>query len=105
MKRSAYPPCRAHVFVCVHERTDDSGMPCCAAAAGEETFLALKGEIERAGLAGSVWVTATRCLGFCNAEGCTIALYPGGEFLVGVRPRDARAIVERAAAAAARQSS
>jgi (2Fe-2S) ferredoxin len=27
-----------------------------------------------------VWVTATHCLGFCNAEGGVTALFPEGKF-------------------------
>jgi (2Fe-2S) ferredoxin len=71
-------------------------MPCCADARGEEVYAGLKRAVDRAGLTGSVWVTRTGCLGFCNADGATVAIYPEGRFLVSVKPSEAAAVLEGA---------
>lgn len=67
-------PYKKHVLVCVNER--EPGKECCAAAEGAEIFFALKKWVAEKGLINSVWVTRTRCLGFCNAAGATVVVYP-----------------------------
>ena len=42
----------------------------------DEIFRELKDWTKANGLAGSVWVTRTGCLGFCNTIGATIVIYP-----------------------------
>jgi (2Fe-2S) ferredoxin len=96
MQKSAFPPCSRHIFVCVNARDASSAMPCCAAADGEATYAALKREVDGAGLTASVWVTRTGCLGFCNADGATVAIYPEGRFLVSVKPDEAPLVVAEA---------
>lgn len=102
MKTSPFPPCALHLFVCTHTRSPESGMPCCADAQGEETFAALKDRVLRAGLGNAVWVTRTGCLGFCNADGATVAAYPEGRFFISVEPEDAPAVLAQALASARR---
>ena len=43
---------------------------------GYEIFRELKNWVKSNGLAGSVWVTRTGCLGFCHNVGATIVIYP-----------------------------
>ena len=64
---------RKHVFVCVNERTD--GRDCCANVQGKEIFTELKQWViaERRS---DIWITKTGCMGFCNASGTTIVVYP-----------------------------
>jgi (2Fe-2S) ferredoxin len=71
-------------------------MPCCTDARGEETFAALKREVDAAGLTAAVWVTRTACLGFCDADGATIAVYPAGKFVVSVKPEEVAAVLDDA---------
>ncbi|MFN0206392.1 MAG: (2Fe-2S) ferredoxin domain-containing protein [Planctomycetota bacterium] len=94
MKRSNYPPCALHLFICSHKRDAREGMPCCADAGGEETYAEMKRAVAMNGLAGSVWVTKSGCLGFCNKDGATVAVYPGGEFYISVKPEECRALLE-----------
>ncbi len=68
------PAYTKHVLVCVNLR--DNGRDCCGAVCGEELFQALKGWVRSEELITQIWVTRTRCLGFCNPVGTTIAIYP-----------------------------
>jgi len=63
-----------HVFVCVNEREEEQSD--CKKVKGHEVFMALKEFVIKNGLAGSIWVTKTGCLGFCNDVGTTIVVYP-----------------------------
>ena len=74
MKTVTNMSCKKHIFVCVNDRGLEKD--CCMNVKGYETFKALKEFVINNGLAGSVWVTKTGCLGFCNEVGCTIAVYP-----------------------------
>lgn len=57
----------------------------------------LKHELKARGLKGEVMVTGTSCLGFCPAEGCTVAFYPEGEFMISdVSPEAEAEILEKA---------
>ena len=67
-------PYKKHVLVCVNER--EEGESCCAGTAGKDVFWALKKWVGEKGLTNTVWVTRTRCLGFCNDVGATVVLYP-----------------------------
>ena len=63
-----------HILVCTNER--DGERECCSKVQGYEIFRHLKDWTKSNGLAGSVWVTRTGCLGFCNSVGATIVIYP-----------------------------
>ena len=63
-----------HILVCTNER--EVGKDCCSHVKGYEIFRELKDWTKANGLAGSVWVTRTGCLGFCNKVGATIVIYP-----------------------------
>jgi (2Fe-2S) ferredoxin len=65
-------PYRKHVLVCVNER----GGRCCKGTGSNDIFLELKKWVMENGLTQDVWVTATKCLGFCNDIGATIVVYP-----------------------------
>lgn len=68
--------CKMHVLVCVNERDKSADMPCCAHVHGQEIYDAIKKYVREHGLVGIVWVTRTKCLGFCNSVGATVVLYP-----------------------------
>ena len=63
-----------HVLVCTNERPD--GRDCCSSVEGYEIFRELKDWVKSSGLASSIWVTRTGCLGFCNPVGATVVIYP-----------------------------
>ena len=73
-----------HIFVCVNERQEGD---CCSKVNGQEIFLRIKKEILSRGL-GHIWVTKTKCLGFCNPTGATVAIYPKQKLLTEVKLED-----------------
>jgi (2Fe-2S) ferredoxin len=58
-------------------------------------FEELKRETARRGLAVSVWVTETKCLGVCPREGCALAISHGGGVFEGVTREDASRLLGR----------
>jgi len=82
---------RKHVFVCTNTR--DDGRDSCAPVGGEEIFLTLKNHVRTHGLAGSVWVTRTGCLGFCNNKGTTVVVYPDNKWFLRVTKDDLPALL------------
>ena len=91
MKRVERISCKVHILVCANERPP-GGLPSCGGGGGA-VFETLKAETLRRGWARTVWVTQTKCLGFCHRQGATLAIYrPGAsaepEFLQGVTKQD-----------------
>ena len=74
MKEIGLKPLK-HVFVCINDKQGD----CCINVGGMELFLYLKQFVMENGLTSKVWVTKTKCLGFCNNTGVTVAIYPEGK--------------------------
>ena len=73
MQQIPYRPLK-HILVCTNER--EQGKECCSHVKGYEIFRELKDWVKSSGLASSIWVTRTGCLGFCNSVGATIVIYP-----------------------------
>src|SRR3989338_6244033 len=73
MQQINYKPLK-HILVCTNERGE--GKECCSNVKGYEIFRELKDWTKANGLASSVLVTRTGCLGFCNSEGATVVIYP-----------------------------
>lgn len=91
-------PCRVHVFVCANTRPP-GGLPSCNQG-GQELFDTLKQWALQSRNARTVWVTQTRCLGYCHADGATLAFYyPNSTrkpvFLQAVTPGDLPEVVQR----------
>ena len=77
--------CEKHVLVCVNKREEGD---CCSNVGGEEIYQKVKEFIRSNGLTGRVWVTRTRCLGFCNDIGTTVVIYPDKQWLTEVTEED-----------------
>lgn len=73
MKNLGEKTLQAHAFVCTNARTD--GRDDCAKFGGQEFFAKMKAEIKEKKLNGTLKVTRTGCLGYCNSVGCTVAVY------------------------------
>ena len=73
MQQIPYKPLK-HILVCTNERPQ--GKECCSNVQGYEIFRELKDWVKANGLASSIWITRTGCLGFCNNVGATIVIYP-----------------------------
>src|SRR5512136_3023708 len=83
-----------HVFVCENRRPDGSPKGCCASKGGSAVREALKAEVARRGLKGSVRANAAGCLDACE-RGVAVVVYPEGVWYGGVTVDDVPEIVER----------
>ena len=93
MKVASLKP-RAHLFVCTHRRRDHDPLGGGCRERGEAVFSALKSHVNAAGLASTVWVAKTSCLGMCPRVGCTVGVAPGPRYIVEVEVADAGALLE-----------
>jgi (2Fe-2S) ferredoxin len=84
---------RHHVFVCENRRAEADPRGSCGATGSEAIREALKREIARRGLKGTVRANAAGCLDAC-ADGPSIVVYPEGVWYGRVRPEDVPEIVE-----------
>ena len=73
MQQIPYKPLK-HILICTNERENERDY--CAKVDGIEIYKNLKEWVKSNGLSGSVWVTRTGCLGFCNKIGTTVVIYP-----------------------------
>ena len=55
---------------------------------GMELFLYLKNYVRNNGLSGSVWITRSKCLGFCNNTGAVAVIYPEGKWITEIKEDD-----------------
>ena len=81
-----------HVLVCTNERND--GRDFCAQVDGIEIYKNLKEWTKSQGLSGSIWITRTGCLGFCNEIGATVVIYPNELWFKGVKLNEIEKIKE-----------
>jgi (2Fe-2S) ferredoxin len=84
-----------HFFVCTNRRPPGVEVPSCGAQDGFEILAALREERDRRGLAASVFITATGCLGPCPAKGGTVVVYPDGSWYTGLSIADVPEIGEQ----------
>ena len=82
------------VFVCTNARAE--GRVACGnpGRGGEELCEALKHGVKKAGLKGKVRVARTGCLDLCE-KGPNVFLYPEGQWLSGLTPADADALLKK----------
>ena len=83
-----------HVFVCENRRPPDDPRGCCAGKGSEAIRQALKAELKRRGLKGTVRANAAGCLDAC-AHGPSLVVYPEGVWYGHVTVEDVPEIVER----------
>jgi len=76
---------KKHVFVCCNNREEGE---CCSNVGGEEIYYKLKKIVNENGLTSSVYITRTKCLGFCNNKGTTIVIYPEGKWFLKVKEEE-----------------
>lgn len=77
--------CEKHIIVCVNKREEGD---CCSNVGGEEIYRKIKDFIKQNGMAGRIWATRARCLGFCNDKGTTIVIYPDKFWFTEVTEQD-----------------
>lgn len=86
---------KKHVLVCVqHRAADQPRSPGCGDRGGAAVYKAFLDEFQNLGLWDKGYLlTDTGCMGPCD-RGPTVVVYPEGVMYLGVRPEDARAIVD-----------
>lgn len=93
MEPTGWSP-RLHVLVCTNHRTAGD-MPSCAPNGGEQVLAALRAAARRRRLGPEVQIGAAGCLGWCHAEGVTVAVWPAGVFYRRVGVADCDALLAR----------
>src|SRR3989344_6983263 len=89
--QSSFGP-KLHVFVCVNVR-DDLHRSCCQRVGGEDVAAALKEWTIKENLRDKVWVSKSKCLGFCNPIGATVVVYPVQKWFMQVKKEDVPAVI------------
>lgn len=86
-------PYKKTVFVCTHAR--EGGRVACGnpGRGGLELCAALKSGVKALGLKGKVRVARSGCLDLCE-QGPNAFLYPDGQWLSGLTPADAEALLK-----------
>ncbi|MEK6923445.1 MAG: (2Fe-2S) ferredoxin domain-containing protein [Nanoarchaeota archaeon] len=76
-----------HFFICINDRTTVPGnqKSSCGSKIKPEDVDEAKRWLLQQGLAGQVYCTKVRCLGFCNPEGGVAVVYPKGRFVKGLQ--------------------
>jgi len=80
-----------HILICVNERDEGD---CCSKVNGQEIYQEVKDFVKSNGLSPKIWVTRTRCLGFCNNVGTVMVIYPDGLWFKHVTRNDVERIKE-----------
>lgn len=73
-----------HVFICINERIEGPTPSCCPTIT-PEMVKEVKQWLIKQGLAGRVYCTKAKCLGFCNPDGGVMCIWPSGRFVKGLR--------------------
>lgn len=97
VRPARFRPTRAHLFVCVNQRSQGDPLGRGCGARGDEVYAALRREINGRGLVSSVYLTRTHCLSVCPAQGTAVAISPGGQLLADVTVADVPALIDAAA--------
>lgn len=79
-----------HFFICVNDRTDipNNTIPSCGPRITKQDVIEIKQWIRENGWTTDIYCTKTLCLGFCNAEGSVLVVYPKGRFVKGIKNID-----------------
>lgn len=85
------------ILVCLKERPDGVGKPCCAGRGSSDVYYRLKDLIRQRGLKDAVLVTKTGCQHHCS-RGITISVWPQNHWYGGVTLADVEEILDGAIA-------
>ena len=89
-----FMPNKKHIFICVNEK-DEKNQDFCSKVGGSDVYLKFKEAVAERGLISQVYVTRTRCLGFCNPIGTTIVVYPAATWYHQVKPEEVQDIIDK----------
>ena len=94
MERLPDDACWIQVFVCTNTRAP-GGLPSCGPSDGDEVWATLRRWVTQRRLHTRVYVTRAGCMGWCNADGATVAFYPEGAMYKSVRVEDCETLAAR----------
>jgi len=94
MMESSKPKFEKYVFVCVNERAPGERVSCGASFCGKELSEQLKEAVKKAGAAGRIRVSKSKCLDVCE-EGANVLVTPDDLWLHHVELKDIPAILEK----------
>lgn len=80
IEQVAFPKPKVHLFVCINDRQETTGMPSCGPRMTKAQVKEIKQWIQQQGLTTHVYCTSVKCLGFCNPEKSICCVYPSGRF-------------------------
>lgn len=86
------PKPKKHVFVCTNDRGPDG--TCCKNVKGVEIWAELKRWVMEQGKVRDVYVTQSKCLGFCNNEGANVVIYPDNKWFLKTKLEDLQEVKE-----------
>ena len=90
------PFTKRQILICTNQRDPSTGKPSCGMNGSIGMRDRMKAKLKERGLKGQLIVTGTSCLDYCPAQGCTVAIWPDGEFLISdVSPEAEEALIER----------
>ncbi len=96
MKPLKRPYTRRQMLVCTNSRDPLTGKPSCGMNGSGGLRERLKVAVKERGLKGIVMVTMTGCMDVCPTDGCVVAFYPEGDFVLAGTGGDADAgLLER----------
>ena len=85
-------PYEQQIFVCTNNRQGEKAS--CGDHQGEAVFKELRRMARERGLHPRIRVAQAKCLGQCS-QGVNIMIYPGGQWMSGVRLEDVEALAEK----------
>src|SRR5258708_7778901 len=91
---SSKPAFEKYVFVCINERPAGERVSCGGTFCGKELSEKLKEAVKKAGQAGLIRVSKSKCLDVCE-EGANVLVYPENLWLKKVELADIPAILEK----------
>ncbi|MDZ4675888.1 MAG: hypothetical protein SGI74_00120 [Oligoflexia bacterium] len=80
------------IFVCINEKPSPKAY--CLTGEGEKAVLWMKDEVKKRGLDKKLWITRTKCLGYCKPEGTVILFEPSHEQYSAVKFADIQKLFE-----------
>jgi hypothetical protein len=90
MKEETTP--QARIFVCINEKAP--GKTACLKGEGDKCVTWLKEELRNRQLSSRIWVTKTRCQGYCVPDGTSLLFMPTNKQYSSVKFEDVPRLLE-----------
>ncbi len=88
------PPLKKHIFICEHERPQDSPRGCCAKKGGGQLKKLIKQNLVQKGLSKVYRINSAGCLDACE-HGPSMVIYPQAIWYGNIKESDVCEIIEK----------